>query len=150
MLICFPLQVKEYNIANDDYAGTNSDLPGVYKDGTAMNTALKAYGWNVKLVRNKTASQMKSAIASCFKGKLKTDVCLVYYSGHGDDSKGGTGGSLVGIDGSWFYPTELRDALKKNTKDARSSPMAKAGSKLTFTISLSLITKSLSTLFLFL
>ena len=106
-------------IANSDYTYAN-DLPGVYKDGTAMKTALKAYGWNVKLSRNLTGEGMKKTIASYFNGKLATDVCLLYYSGHGNNSTTtgaySNAGSLVGVDSGYLYPDVLRDLLLANTK----------------------------------
>lgn len=106
-------------IANNDYLYAN-DLPGVYKDGTAMSTALKKYGWKVKLTRNLTAAQMESTIASYFTGKLPSDVCLLYYSGHGNSSSD-TGsysyaGSLVGVDSDYLLPGTLRDVLWNNTQ----------------------------------
>ena len=109
-------------IANSDYHNEYycKDLPGCYKDGTAVTNALKAFGYSVKLVRDQTASGMDSAIAGYFKGRLSTDVCLVYYTGHGDDSYGSTGGSLIGVDygaySDMYAPTTLRDTLLNNTK----------------------------------
>ena len=109
-------------IANSDYHYEYycPDLPDSDKDGTAMVNALKAFGYHVKFVQNQTASGMRNAISGYFNGKLSTDICLVYYIGHGDNGYGLSGGSLVGVDYGGYedllYPTALRDTLLNNTK----------------------------------
>ena len=107
-------------IANSNYDYQN-DLPGVYNDGTAMYGALKALGWNVKLVRDATAYQMDSTIRSYFANTQEKDTCLVYYSGHGDNSTGSTAGALAGVDLSGYLdqlytPAQMRDTLLSCTK----------------------------------
>ena len=109
-------------IANSDYRNNYycSDLPGVRKDGQAVRNALKNFGWEVTLVENKTAAQMKSSIISCFRGTTERDVCLLFYSGHGDNSYGSNGGSLIGVDYGNSYdqlsPVTLRDTLLGATR----------------------------------
>ena len=105
-------------VANSDYEYLN-DLPGVAKDGKAMKKALTAYHWTVKYMANATYSDMKNAIKSYFGSKLSTDVCLFYYSGHGDNGTGNSAGALCGVD--YYYtsdsvwPFELRDWLLEYT-----------------------------------
>ena len=105
-------------IANSKYQNHTyaPDLPGAKTDGTVMKKALTAMGWKVKLAENLTYAGINSTIRNYFKSTLPTDVCLVYYSGHGDDRTGGPAGALVGADyeGSimqLYYPYELRNAL---------------------------------------
>ena len=104
-------------VANSEYHSIYAnDLPGVKVDGGAMNKALKAMGWKVKLVENTTYGGVDAAIRSYFKGKLKTDVCLFYFSGHGDASTGIYAGSLYGLDLTPYTPAELRNALLESTQ----------------------------------
>ena len=109
-------------IANSTYRNNNfcNNLPGVKKDGQAVKAALTAYGWNVRLVENRTASQMQSDIESYFGDKKSSDVCLLFYSGHGDNSYGASAGSLIGVDygNSYdlFSPVSLRNTLLGSTK----------------------------------
>ena len=110
-------------IANSKYKYHDwaPDLPGAKNDGAAMKKALTALGWKVKLVENATYSGIVNAVNSYFKGKLPTDVCLFYYTGHGDDSTSFAAGSLAGVDYSGsvmqlYLPEELRRAMLNNTK----------------------------------
>ena len=109
-------------IANSNYTGSCNQLPSVATDGTAMKKALAGYGWQVKLAKDLTAAKMESTIKSYFSGSLDTDTCLLYYSGHGDNSDGESAGSLVGVKYDYrgtydlLYPETLRDVLLKNTR----------------------------------
>jgi len=65
---------------------------------------------------NQTVAQMKKAIETAFAGATEKDVCLLYYSGHGDDGTGSTAGAFCGVecdsvDTGLFTPAELRDCL---------------------------------------
>ncbi len=100
---------------------TASQLPGCTNDMNAMTAMLKGLpqNWQVTTVHNVTASQMRSAIQTAFKGSTANDVCLFYYSGHGvvagtsqadDDYQG----ALVGVDGSYLLGGSLATELKTN------------------------------------
>ena len=98
-------------------------LSGISNDVKAMKNALlgTCQNWKITVRENRTAAQIKSDITSAFKGATKsTDVCLFYYSGHGDNGTGSSAGSLCGTD--YYYgsgavsPTELRNTLTKATK----------------------------------
>lgn len=97
-------------------------LGGVANDVKAMKNALAgtSQGWRITVKENITASEMKSSIGTAFAGATRsTDVCLFYYSGHGDDSTSDSAGSLCGID--YYYgsgavhPSELRSCIDEAT-----------------------------------
>lgn len=97
-------------------------LSGVAGDVNAMKNALagSSQGWRITVRENITAKEMKEAIGTAFKGATRsTDVCLFYYSGHGDNSTGDSAGSLCGID--YYYgdgavhPAELRSCIDAAT-----------------------------------
>jgi len=99
-------------------------LSGIHKDVTGLSYALKgmSQGWKVTVKENLTVDQMKKAISNAFAGAKQNDICFFYYSGHGDDSLGSTGGALCGIECTGedattglLMPTELRDCLKAAT-----------------------------------
>ncbi len=93
-------------------------LAGVANDLKAFKGALGglSQNWKVTVKKGLTASGMVSAIKKAFKDATKDDICLFYYSGHGDNSTGSSGGSLVGIncDGysDFLKPTTLAKTLK--------------------------------------
>lgn len=98
-------------------------LTGVANDTKAMKKALgqTCQNWRITVCENRTAAQIKTDILSAFKeATLPTDVCLFFYSGHGDETKNSSAGSLCGIDYSYgtgaVSPAALRDTLNKATK----------------------------------
>ena len=95
-------------------------LSGIKNDVKGMKNALKGMtqDWKITVKENATVDQMKEAISTGFAGATRNDICFFFYSGHGDDSKGSTGGSLCGIECEagdstvgLFLPTDLRDCL---------------------------------------
>ena len=99
-------------IANSNYMPPNNSLVGVYYDGIAMTNTLRSLDWEVKLVRDTTASGMDSSIRSWFSGSRPEDTCLVYYSGHGITSTG----ALCGVSGDAYHPATMRNTLLSCTK----------------------------------
>lgn len=93
-------------------------LSGIPKDIKGVKNALKGMKeqWQITVKENLTVPQMKNAIEKAFAGATEKDVCLFYYSGHGDDGTGSTAGALCGIEcdgleNGLFTPAELRDCL---------------------------------------
>ena len=95
-----------------------STLSGPATDVAVMKTALKnlSPAYEVTVKENLTAEQMVSAIKSTFAGTTANDVCLFYYSGHGDNRESSTAGALLGItsNGSndMLTPSTLASTLK--------------------------------------
>ncbi len=84
---------------NYDYL---SKLNGIDSDINAMQNAVSglSQNWQVTVKSNLSAEGMLSAVSNKFsQAARETDVCLFYYSGHGDNSKSATAGSLFGTDG---------------------------------------------------
>ena len=100
------------------YVHLNS-LQGPSKDVAALSTALKnlSPAFEVTVIQNKMADQIVSAINSTFSGTTSNDVCLFYYSGHGDNGYDSTAGSLCGINcdpdtnSDMLKPSRLASAL---------------------------------------
>ena len=96
-------------------------LSGIANDVRGMKKALAStnQNWQITAKENLTKQQMLDAIATAFSGATADDICLFFYSGHGDESKSSTAGSLCGIDydsssghiEGGLTPVELRDAL---------------------------------------
>ena len=95
-----------------------STLSGPAADVAVMKTALKnlSPAYEVTVKENLTADQMVSAIKSTFAGTTANDVCLFYYSGHGDNRESSTAGALLGITsdgwGDMLTPSTLASTLK--------------------------------------
>ena len=101
-------------IGNWDYPGTGSDLEGPRYDVEDMSAALSGLPgtpWSCTTRMNLKARAIPSAITSAFSGATDADVSLVYYSGHGSVSTGGS--CLVGTDLSPCYASDLRAALDR-------------------------------------
>jgi len=95
-------------------------LDAIYYDIKGLKNALAgmSQNWKITAKENLTVAEMKSAISTAYAGATANDVCLFFYSGHGDNSTGSTAGSLCGIECTTegvtglLLPTDLRDCLK--------------------------------------
>ena len=111
---------------NYDYL---TDLNGIDSDINAMQNAVSglSQNWRITVASNVTANGLLSAVSNTFgQATRETDVCLLYYSGHGDNSKSATAGSLFGTDGKgsgadntaqsgYVLPSELCSAIDSAT-----------------------------------
>lgn len=97
-------------VANS-YPGAYNALGGPENDLAAMVTMLNSMTgtkYKVTTAQNRTASSIRSAIASTFAGAEPGDVSLFYYSGHGNSD-----GSLVGTGDTLLSVASLRNALQQ-------------------------------------
>ena len=95
----FALVIGNWIYDNHDYF---SDLSGIDSDINAIQHAISdlSQNWNVSVANNLSAEGILSAVSSIFSHATReTDVCLLYYSGHGDNSTTSTAGSLFGTNG---------------------------------------------------
>ena len=108
-------------IANADYVGTKNDLIGPTKDIVAMTGMLSNLnqGWEINAYNDLSAPSVESVIADAFGDTLESDVCMIYYSGHGAGGKGWQSyevGSIIGVDNTILTPVRFEKALSTNTR----------------------------------
>lgn len=108
-------------IANADYKGTKNDLIGPTKDIVAMTGMLGGLnqGWEIHAFNDLTAMAMENAISEAFGDTAESDVCMIYYSGHGAGGKGWQSyevGSIIGVDNTILTPVRFEKALSTNTR----------------------------------
>ena len=97
-------------IGNSNYP--RNPLPNHKTDVQAMKGLLTkslTTKYTVTAKYDCSASSILSGIKSAFSGAKSNDVSLFYYGGHGLQYSG----ALCGVDGSYVYPNQLRDALLK-------------------------------------
>ncbi len=90
-------------VGNSAYTYQNP-LNGPKYDIAVLSAALKGLkqNWVVTKKGNLTSKQILASITSAFSKATSNDICLFYYSGHGDDSYGSSGGSLAGIECDYY------------------------------------------------
>lgn len=74
-------------------------LPSTKHDAKAMKNALAGLnqGWKITGKSDLTGSQIAAAIPKAFEGATASDICLFYYSGHGNEDMDYNPGALMGI-----------------------------------------------------
>lgn len=105
-------------LIGQSYENSYDYLSGPPKDVAGMRKALTNFsGTSYKITSyiDLTASQIKSAITSAFKGATSADVSLFFYSGHGVNSENTEYlGALCGVDkGGYVTSRALRQTLDK-------------------------------------
>ena len=100
-------------VGNDDYWGTEDDLPGIKFDVSGMKNVYKRRGaTRITAGRNKTAAEIKSMITEGFRGAGKNSICVFVYAGHGYDDSG----DLACLGQTSLSAAELKVHLDRNVQ----------------------------------
>ena len=102
-------------IGNADYYGSDNDLSGPSNDIAAMSNLLGRFP-NARIISlpDATGAHIRAAIRLIFKQAGPHDVCIFYYSGHGeraDYAASSYNGALVGIDFDDVTVEEVRNLM---------------------------------------
>lgn len=109
-----------------DFMGT---LASVSNDVRGISSALRRLdgNWEVTVMENASCPRIREAIRTTFANATSSDLCLFYFSGHGDETDSEQAGSIFGItsffgwelyttgEGDFFTPAQLRDCLSDAT-----------------------------------
>lgn len=104
-------------LIGQEYTGSNSKLPGCFRDVDAIEAMLEgsgAFDYIVTVGKDLTAAGILEAVDKAFRWAGKNDVCLFHYSGHGMYSADLEElGALYGSDWKRVTLGQLKSALDR-------------------------------------
>jgi hypothetical protein len=92
-------------IGNSGYR--NSPLSNPVNDASDLDVGLRALGFKTTLLRDATIAQMREATRKFFDEAATSDVALIFFAGHGIESKGRN--YLIPVSADIKYEYELED-----------------------------------------
>ena len=102
-----PRQERRVALVVGNAAYTNQPLANPVNDATDVAASLRAMGFETTLLRDATLAQMRNATRQFADAATSSDVALIFFAGHGTESKGRN--YLLPVGAEIRYEYELED-----------------------------------------